>query len=175
MCTAGRQLGVDMANNFMLMTLFSLIADTAEDPDGFRTDVKKALFDLADHHNLPGVAPAVAEEARNAAKLVIGGILQNPRPLRAERLIGLGAKNMAEVTYYVALPFIASDDGVTAGEPTECFNPNAAVMRAEALSRKEGHVGAVAFSRTGDPATGDFSDAKVIKKFGDVPGDLSTL
>jgi hypothetical protein len=48
---------------------------------------------------------------------------------------------MAEVTYYVALPFIASDDGVTAGEPTECFNSNAAVMRAEALSRKEGHVG----------------------------------
>ena len=44
-------------------------------------------------------------------------------------------------------------------------------MRAEALSR----VGAVAFSRTGDPATGDFSDAKVIKKFGDVPDDLSTL
>jgi hypothetical protein len=44
---------------------------------------------------------------------------------------------VAEVTYYVALPFIASDDGIAAGEPTECFNPNAAVMRAEALSRKE--------------------------------------
>jgi hypothetical protein len=67
------------------------------------------------------------------------------------------------------------DDGITAGEPTECFNPNAAVMRAEALSRKEGHLGAVAFSRTGDPATGDFSDAKVIRKFGDVPDDLSAL
>jgi hypothetical protein len=40
-------------------------------------------------------------------------------------------------------------------------------MRAEALSRKEGYVGAVAFSRTGDPATGDFGDAKMIKKFGD--------
>ena len=39
----------------------------------------------------------------------------------------------------------------------------------------EGHVGAVAFSRTGDPATGDFSDAKVIRKFGDVPDDLSAL
>jgi hypothetical protein len=37
---------------------------------------------------------------------------------------------MAEVTYYVALPFIASDDGVAAGVPTECVNPNAAVMRA---------------------------------------------
>ena len=52
---------------------------------------------------------------------------------------------MAEVTYYVALPFLAADDGIAAGEPTECFNPVAVVMRAEALSRKEGHVGAVAF------------------------------
>jgi uncharacterized membrane protein len=46
-------------------------------------------------------------------------------------------------------------------------------MRAEALSRKKGHVGAVAFA--GDPATGDFSDAKVMKKFGDVLDDLSAL
>jgi hypothetical protein len=76
---------------------------------------------------------------------------------------------LAEVTYYVALPFVAADDGIAAGEPMECFNPNAAVMRAEALSRKEGHIGAVEFSRTGDPATGDFSDAMVIRKFGDVP------
>ncbi len=82
---------------------------------------------------------------------------------------------MAEVIYFVALPFVVTDDGIAAGEPTECFNPIAVVMRAEALSHKEGHVGAVAFSRTGDPATGDFSDAQVIKKFGDVPGDLSAL
>jgi hypothetical protein len=33
------------------------------------------------------------------------------------------------------------------------------VTRAEVLSRKPGHVGAVAFSRTGDPATGDFGAA----------------
>ena len=82
---------------------------------------------------------------------------------------------MAEVTYYVALPFVATDDGVAAGEPTECFTSVAVIMRAEALSRKEGHVGAVAFSRTGDPAIGDFSDAKILKKFGDVPDDLSGL
>jgi len=44
---------------------------------------------------------------------------------------------MAEVTYFVALPFVATDEGVALGEPVECFNPNAAVMRAEALSRKE--------------------------------------
>jgi hypothetical protein len=82
---------------------------------------------------------------------------------------------MSEITYYVALPFVAADDGLEPGEPMECFNPNAAVMRAEALSRKEGHVGAVAFSRTGDPSIGDFSDAKLIRKFGEVPNDLSAL
>jgi hypothetical protein len=37
---------------------------------------------------------------------------------------------------------------------------NTAVMRAEALSRKPGCAGALAFSRTGDPATGEFGDAK---------------
>ena len=79
---------------------------------------------------------------------------------------------MTEVTYFVALPFVATEDGIAAGEPTECFDPVAVVMRAEALSRREGHVGAVAFSRTGDPATGEFGDAKVLKKLGDVPDDL---
>jgi hypothetical protein len=85
------------------------------------------------------------------------------------------SEDHAEVTYFVALPFVATDDGIAAGEPMECFNPVAVVMRAEVLSRKQGHVGAVAFNRTGDPATGDFSDAKVIRKFGDVPDDLSAL
>jgi hypothetical protein len=40
---------------------------------------------------------------------------------------------------------------------------------------KKAIVGAVVFSRIGDPAAGDFSDAKVIKKFGDVPDELSAL
>jgi hypothetical protein len=76
----GQQLGVDMANNFMLMTLFSIVADMADDPDGFRTDVKKALLDLTDDYNLPGIAPEMAKEARDAAKQVIAGILQNAKP-----------------------------------------------------------------------------------------------
>jgi hypothetical protein len=82
---------------------------------------------------------------------------------------------MTDITYYVALPFIATDDGFAAGEPTECLNLLGVVAKAEALSRKQGNVGAVAFSRTGDPATGDFGDAKVIKRFGKVPDDLSGL
>lgn len=79
------------------------------------------------------------------------------------------------MTYYVALPFVFSDDGMAAGEPAECLSAHAAVMRAEALSRKPAHAGAIAFSRTGDPSSGDFSDAKLIRKFGEVPDDLSAL
>lgn len=82
---------------------------------------------------------------------------------------------MSEVTYYVALPFVAISDGVAPGEAIECFNPNSAVMCAEMLSCKPGYVGALAFSRTGDPATGDFRDARIIRKFGDVPDDLSAM
>jgi hypothetical protein len=76
----GQQLGIDMANNFMLMTLFTIVGDMSEDPDGFRTNVKKALFDLADNYSLPGVAREMANEARDAAKQIIAGVLQNPQP-----------------------------------------------------------------------------------------------
>jgi hypothetical protein len=78
----GQQLGIDIANNFMLMTLFSLFADMAEDPEGFRTDVKKALLDLTDDYNLRGIAPEMAQEARDAAKQVIAGVLQNTKPFK---------------------------------------------------------------------------------------------
>jgi hypothetical protein len=36
-----------------------------------------------------------------------------------------------------------------------------------------GHAGALAFSRTGDPATGEFQDAVVLALFGEV--DLNSL
>lgn len=80
-----------------------------------------------------------------------------------------------DVTYYVALPFVIADDGLAPGEAVECTSANAAVMRGETLSRKSGCAGALAFSRTGDPATGEFGDATLIRKFGDVPDDLSAL
>src|ERR1700747_3065868 len=82
---------------------------------------------------------------------------------------------MSEATYYVALPFVPSDDGIAPGEATECFSANAAVMRGDAISRKPGHVGAVGFSRSGDRAAGECGDAKLIRKFGEVPEDLAAL
>jgi hypothetical protein len=36
-------------------------------------------------------------------------------------------------------------------------------------------AGAVSFKRAGDPNVGEFSDAIVLKKFGDAPNDLSEL
>jgi len=82
---------------------------------------------------------------------------------------------MADVTYYVALPFSTGDDGPEPREAVECTSASAAIMRADMLARTEGHIGAVAFSRTGDPGSGEFSDAVLLKAFGEVPGDLSAL
>jgi hypothetical protein len=84
MNTQGQQLGIDMANNFMLMTLFSILADMAEDPDGFRSDVRKALLDLTDDYKLPGISPETEQEARDTAKQIINGILANAKPIKAQ-------------------------------------------------------------------------------------------
>ena len=82
---------------------------------------------------------------------------------------------MAGITYFVALPFDVAEGSVVVGEPIECSSPAAAIERAKGLWKVLGHTGAVAFSRTGDLATGDFRDATVLQKFGDVPDDLSAL
>jgi hypothetical protein len=79
--STGQQLGVDMANTFMLTLLFNLLADMSENPDGFRTDTRTALCELADDYKLSGVAPEIALEARKAAKQVIAGVLQNSKPI----------------------------------------------------------------------------------------------
>jgi len=83
---------------------------------------------------------------------------------------------MADITYYVAMPFFEDDNGcLVAGNPEECQSQTAALRRAEVLSRGAGHIGAVAFSRTGDPMVGEFRDAKLLRAFGNVPDDLSAL
>ena len=83
---------------------------------------------------------------------------------------------MADVTYYVAMPFGRDEAGSpVAGAAEECQNPAAALRRAEILSRISGNIGAIAFSRSGDPMIGEFSDAKLLRRFGDVPEDLSGL
>ena len=79
------------------------------------------------------------------------------------------------VTYYVALPFIRAEDGSAPGEARECQSEGAAIRQAEVMSRDPANTGAIAFKRTGDPSVGEFSDAVVLKKFGDVPENLNEL
>jgi hypothetical protein len=79
------------------------------------------------------------------------------------------------VTYYVALPFVPTEDGIAAGLAQECTNEFSAIRQAESMSRKPPNVGALAFKRTGDPSIGSFADATVLKSFGDVPENLDEL
>ncbi|HEY0236418.1 MAG TPA: hypothetical protein VGC86_15400 [Afipia sp.] len=83
---------------------------------------------------------------------------------------------MADITYYVALPFTEDETGdPAAGHAEEFQSPNTAIRRAEALARLPENIGAVAFSRSGDPMVGEFKDAVLLRSFGQVPSDTSTL
>jgi hypothetical protein len=73
------------------------------------------------------------------------------------------------VTYYVALPFVVDDGGSPVPGPAkEVQSEGSALRMASAMAALPDNCGAIAFSRTGDPATGDFDDAVVIRAFGEV-------
>ena len=83
---------------------------------------------------------------------------------------------MAAMTYYVALAFKRSEDGgdIIACDPKEARSSEQAIRMAASMAKMEEHCGAIAFSRTGDPALGDFEDAVILKTVGEVDlGDLS--
>ncbi len=76
------------------------------------------------------------------------------------------------ITYHVVVPFDRGEDGdLVPGEAKEAPNRDIARRRAEALAAT--HAGALAFSRTGDPDSGEFADAVVTATFGEV--DAGTL
>ena len=80
---------------------------------------------------------------------------------------------MATVTYYVALAFMRSEDGdIVACEPKQAQSADQAIRLAKSLAATEPNFGALAFSRTGDPAIGEFDDAVILKTVGEVDGAL---
>ena len=79
------------------------------------------------------------------------------------------------LTYYVALPFVQHETGIAPGPAQECPNEASAMRRAEAMSRQQPNVGALAFKRSGDPGMGNYSDATILKAFGEVPTNLDKL
>jgi hypothetical protein len=79
------------------------------------------------------------------------------------------------VTYYVALPFVRTEEGVAPGQAQEMPNEGSAIRHAEAMARKPEHAGALAFRRTGEPNAGHFGDATILRTFGEVPANLDEL
>ena len=76
------------------------------------------------------------------------------------------------VTYHVIIAFDRDAEGdLKPGEAREVLSPIVAERRARALALE--HAGALAFSRTGDPTTGEFQDAVILAQFGEV--DLNSL
>jgi hypothetical protein len=75
------------------------------------------------------------------------------------------------VTYHVVVAFDRDEEGdLKPGEAREVLSPIVAERRARALALE--YAGALAFSRTGNPATGEFGDAVILARFGEVALDL---
>jgi hypothetical protein len=72
----------------------------------------------------------------------------------------------------VALPFTRVHGGFAPCEAVECPHAAAAIRSAEAMSRRDGIAGALAFSRRGNPDLGEFDEAEILKTFGDLPHDF---
>ena len=76
------------------------------------------------------------------------------------------------MTYHVVIAFDRDAEGdLKPCGPREVMSPLVAERRARALALE--HAGALAFSRTGDPATGEFQGAVILARFGEV--DLDSL
>ncbi len=84
---------------------------------------------------------------------------------------------MPTMTYYVALGFKRSEDSgdIVACDPKEARSAEQAIRMAASLAAEDGHCGAIAFSRSGDPALGDFEDAVILKAVGEVDTGLLSV
>jgi hypothetical protein len=69
-------------------------------------------------------------------------------------------------SYFVALAFIRDEGDIVPGDAVECPNAMDAALQAQVLSHASGNIGVVAYSRTANDV-GVFSEAVIIKKFGD--------
>ncbi|MFC5393088.1 hypothetical protein [Bosea vestrisii] len=83
------------------------------------------------------------------------------------------AQAAARVTYYVLQTFSRDKKGVTVDEPIEKRSQGEA-MRASARA-KDTKVGAIVFSRTGDPISGDWDDAVIHEQWGETPAGFEDM
>ena len=78
---------------------------------------------------------------------------------------------MANTTYHVALAIGRTEEGdLVVEDAVEAASPAAAVGRARQIASRK--VGAIAFSRSGDPDLGEYSDAVILARFGETPAEI---
>lgn len=75
------------------------------------------------------------------------------------------------ITYFAVLPFSRTEDGDFLAEVAIEVR-SAEQARATASRMAAPERGAVAFSKTGDPQLGEWDDAVILGRYGDVPDDI---
>ena len=78
-----RYIASNVSTQLMLKTMFEIIATMADDPDGYRSDMRTKLLEIADSMPLaPMAAMAAARERKVRAfvKETVGNLLINQRP-----------------------------------------------------------------------------------------------
>lgn len=77
---------------------------------------------------------------------------------------------MGAVRYFVVQPYRVNDGIIRPDPAMEAGSASDAVYRARRIADEGG--GAVAFSRVADPAAGEYWDAVVLGRFGQLPRDV---
>lgn len=105
----------------------------------------------------PGVRGNQHEEAQSRSAWPVAGL--GVRGVNGTTLRGSGA--------------VSTNAGPSWRDLRDDRSSDQAVRLAGSLAKTAGHCGAIAFSRTGDPALGDFEDAVILKTVGEV--DIALL
>ena len=75
---------------------------------------------------------------------------------------------MAEITYFVMVPFKDAGGELVAEPAVQCPSERTAIAQARSAVAK-GAIGAIAFKRSGDPVLGEYGEAVLIGKEGNLP------
>ncbi|MCA3572989.1 MAG: hypothetical protein IOC86_03670 [Aestuariivirga sp.] len=82
--------------------------------------------------------------------------------------------SMANVTFFVMIPFKKMKGAISAQAGVQCQSERSAMSQARNAVTK-GAIGAIAFKRSGDPGLGEYGEAVLICKEGELPDDVMEM
>jgi hypothetical protein len=74
-----RYIASNVSTQLMLKALFELVGTMMEDPDGYRSDIRKHLLEIADTMPLAPMAVQREKKVRAFVKETVGDLLINQR------------------------------------------------------------------------------------------------